>query len=142
MLKKTIKYHAWDGSEVEEDFYFAVTKAELIEMEMNSGREGFEARMQRLVLEKDSAQIYNVLKSIILDAYGKPTVVDGVKRFVKNDDTKAEFLQTGAFSELIVEMMQDPTQAAAFIEGAFPADMVKAAKKEIDSIKAEIEKQD
>lgn len=140
MLKKTIKYKAWDGTEVEEEFFFNVTKAELIDLEMSSGREGFEARMQRLIQEKNSQEIYKILRDIILDAYGKPTTIDGVKRFVKNQDVRDEFVQSGAFSELIMEMMTDPTQAALFIENSFPQDMVKAARKEIDEAKAKLDK--
>ena len=36
MLKKTIKYEDYNGTEREEDFYFNLTKAELMEMEMST----------------------------------------------------------------------------------------------------------
>ena len=36
MLKKTIKYTDYNGVERTEDFYFNITKAEAIEMEMTT----------------------------------------------------------------------------------------------------------
>lgn len=135
MFKKTIKYKDYDDQEVEGDFFFNMRKDEIIEMELNAGNAGFQARMQQLMVEKNNAEIYRIFKSLILDAYGKPVVENGVKKFKKSDDIRDEFVQTGAFSELIVGMMQNEREAADFIENAFPRDLVREAQKEIDEIK-------
>ena len=36
MVKKTIKYSDYNGNEIEEDFYFNLSKVELLEMEMST----------------------------------------------------------------------------------------------------------
>jgi hypothetical protein len=139
MLKKTIKYTDWDGAEIEEDFYFNLTKAEIIELNLDAGKDGLEALITKLIKESDSVRIYGIFKDIILTAYGKRVEIDGVKRFVKNDNYRDEFVQTGAFSELVMDMLQNPRHAAEFITGCLPQDIVKASKAEIDKVTAQID---
>ena len=56
MLKKTIKYVDYDGTEREEDFYFNLSKAELIEMQM-SVNGGIDKYLKRIISEKDTVKI-------------------------------------------------------------------------------------
>lgn len=139
MLKKTIKYKDFDGQEVEDEFFFNLTKAEIIEFNLDSGREDLEAKITRLVKEKNTVEIYRIFKDIILRAYGKRIVVDGTKRFVKNQDVRDEFVQTGAFSELILDMLENPRNAAEFIQGCLPKELAEASKADIDAAVAKID---
>ena len=48
MVKKTIKYSDYNGNEREEDFYFNLSKVELLEMEMST-EGGLENKIKKIV---------------------------------------------------------------------------------------------
>ena len=122
MLKKTITYTDYNGAERTEDFYFNLTKAEVLEMEMSvSG--GLAEMINRIVAAKDQPSIMKIFKDLILKAYGVKSP-DG-KRFIKSDEISAEFAQTEAYSQLYVELATDANSASAFVNGIVPADMSK-----------------
>ena len=116
MLKKSITYVDFNDNERTEDFYFNLTKAEVMEIEVsNSG--GLVKTMETLMVEKDSAKILTIFKDIILKAYGEKTL-DG-KRFVKNQEIRESFAATEAYSVLFMSMLNADT-AAEFINGITP----------------------
>lgn len=120
MLKKRIKYVDYDGNEREEDFYFNLTKAEITEMELST-EGGLENMIQKIIDAKDTPQIIQFFKKIILMSYGEKSP-DG-RRFVKNDQIKEEFKQTEAYSELFMELATDENAASNFINGIIPKDL-------------------
>ena len=67
MLKKTIKYTDYNGNEREEDFYFNLTRAELIEMEA-SVNGGYTELIKQLINTTNTAEIAKVWKDVILNA--------------------------------------------------------------------------
>jgi hypothetical protein len=70
MLKKTITYEDYDGNKRTEDFYFNLSKAEIMEMELSvSG--GMTQMLNRIVSEQDGEKIIKTFKEIILKAYGE-----------------------------------------------------------------------
>lgn len=120
MLKKTITYNDFNGNEYTEDFYFNLTKAEILEMEMST--EGGMAEMiQRIAAAKNAPEIIKVFKEMILKAYGVKSP-DG-KRFIKSEKISEEFSQTEAYSKLFMELATDDVKAAEFVNGIVPADM-------------------
>ena len=60
MLKKTITYVDYDGSERTEDFYFNLSKAEVMEMEMSTSG-GLAEMITRIVAAQDNPSIIRVL---------------------------------------------------------------------------------
>lgn len=120
MLKKTITYTDYNGTERTEDFYFNLTKAELMEMEMSTSG-GLAETIQRIVSTQDAPAIIKIFKELILTAYGQKSL-DG-KRFVKNQDIRDEFAQTEAYSQLFMELATDADAAAKFINGIIPSDI-------------------
>ena len=123
MVKKTIAYTDYNGTERKEDFYFNLSKAELMEMEMSiSG--GLTEMINKVVAAQDAPTIIKVFKDLILKSYGEKSA-DG-KRFVKNDEIREAFSQTEAYSELFMELATNPDEAAKFIAGIMPADIDKA----------------
>lgn len=119
MLKKTITYKDYNGGERTEDFYFNLSKAEIMEMEMGTSG-GFVEMINRVVAAQDTASIVKIFKDIILKAYGVKSP-DG-KRFIKSKELSEEFAQTEAYSNLFMELATDADAAAAFINGIVPAD--------------------
>ena len=123
MLKKTIKYTDYNGNERTEDFYFNLTKAEVMEMEMSTDG-GFAEMINRVIAAQDVPTIIKIFKDIILKAFGVKSP-DG-KRFIKSAELSEEFSQTEAFSDLYMTLATNSEEATAFINAIVPADMAKA----------------
>lgn len=120
MLKKTITYTDYNGTERTEDHYFNITKAELMEMEMSTTG-GLAEMIQRIVAAQDAPAIIKIFKDLILSAYGQKSP-DG-KRFIKSQELRDEFAQTEAYSQLFMELAMDADAAAKFIAGIIPKDI-------------------
>lgn len=120
MLKQTITYTDYNGNERTEDFYFNLTKAEVMEMEMSTSG-GLTETIQRIVTAQDAPAIIKIFKDIVLRAYGEKSL-DG-KRFIKNDELREAFSQTEAYSQLFMELATDADKASKFVNGIMPADM-------------------
>ena len=134
MLKKTITYTDYNGNERTEDFYFNLTKAEILEMELST-KGGLQNMIEKIVAAQDMPALSKYFKQIILMSYGEKSP-DG-KRFIKNDQLKEEFSQTEAFSQLYVELATNDTEAANFVNGIIPQGVAEAAKEELSVVEAE-----
>lgn len=128
MLKKTITYTDYNGTERTEDFYFNLSKAEIMEMEMGTTG-GLAEMIKKVVATKDAPAIIKIFKDLVLKAYGEKSP-DG-KRFIKTPEITEAFAQTEAYSNLFVELATNDKEAAAFVNGIVPAEMSKAAKAAI-----------
>lgn len=117
MLKKTITYKDYNGVERSEDFYFNLSKAEIMEMELSTDG-GLEEYVRRIVSAKDNPKLVSLFKKLVLQAYGEKSL-DG-KRFIKNDELREAFSQTEAYSELFMELATDAEAAANFVNGITP----------------------
>ena len=118
MLKKTITYQDYNGVERTEDFYFNLTKAEIMEMEMSTTG-GLAEMIQRIVAAQDAPAIIKIFKDLVLKAFGEKSP-DG-KRFIKTEEGALAFSQTEAYSNLFMELATDADAAAAFVNGIVPA---------------------
>jgi hypothetical protein len=126
VLKKTITYEDFNGETVSEDFFFHLSKAELVELEM-SHKGGLSVSLQRIVASEDNKSIIDEFKNIILTAYGKRS--DDGRRFVKNQELRDEFVSTEAYSTLFMELVTDTDAAVEFINGIIPTGMAEEAAK-------------
>ena len=117
MLKKTITYTDYNGVERKEDFYFNLTKAEIMEMEMSTSG-GLTEMINRIVAAQDAPAIIKIFKELVLKAYGVKSP-DG-KRFIKSDELATEFAQSEAYSQLFMELATDADAASAFVNGIVP----------------------
>lgn len=119
MLKKTMTYIDYNGTERTEDFYFNLSKAELMEMEL-SVNGGLAEMLQNIVNAQDSPAIVKTFKEIILKAYGRKTP-DG-RGFEKSEDLSRAFSQTEAYSDLFMLLATNAEEAAKFVNGIVPQD--------------------
>lgn len=126
MLKLTKTYTDFNDVERTEDFYFHLTKAEVMEMEMSTSG-GMAEMIQRIVSAQDIPAIMAVFKELVLKAYGQKSP-DG-KRFIKNKELTEEFAQTNAYSDIFMELATDADKAAEFVNGIMPADIQKSLPK-------------
>lgn len=127
MLKKTITYRDYNDVERTEDFYFNLTKAEIMEMELGTTG-GFTEMVQKIIDTQDIPQIAKIFKDLVLKAYGEKSP-DG-RRFIKNDEIRDGFAQTEAYSDLFMELSTNPDAASAFINGIIP-DNIEGPKNAI-----------
>lgn len=114
MFKKVIKFEDFNGTSREETFYFNLSKAELMEMELST-QAGVEEMIRMLIATKDNAKIMQIFKDLILKSYGIKSE-DGT-RFIKSKELREAFEQSNAYSELFMEMITNPDVQAAFING-------------------------
>lgn len=124
MFKITKTYKDFNDVERTEDFYFNLTKAELMEMELSTTG-GMTELIERIVKAQDGPAIIKIFKDLVLKAYGIKSA-DG-RRFEKNDAIRADFEQTIAYSEIFMELATDADYAAKFVNGIMPADMDKSS---------------
>lgn len=120
MLKKTIEYTDYNDVKRKEDFYFNLTKAEIMEMELSTTG-GLAEMIQKIIDTQDTPQIIKLFKDLVLKAYGEKSA-DG-KRFIKNDNIRDGFAQTEAYSDLFMELATDANAAASFVNAIVPKDL-------------------
>lgn len=134
MLKKTITYTDYNNVKRTEDFYFNLSKAEIVEMQISTSG-GLVEMINKIVKAQDNAAIVKIFKELILKAYGEKSP-DG-KRLEKSEAISNAFAQTEAYSDLFMELATDADAAAAFVNGIIPADLadqVAANSVDIKSI--------
>ncbi len=134
MLKKTIQYTDFNGVKRSEDFYFNLTEAELMELEL-SRNGGLTEMVRRITNTQDAPEILKVFKEIILKSVGVKS--DDGKRFIKSEAITEEFKQTNAYSVLFMELLKDDKKAAAFINGIIPGEL----RSQIEENQEEVNKQ-
>lgn len=133
MLKKTITYTDYNGTERTEDFYFNLSKAELAEMELEIPG-GMTEMLKRITAAQDTPSLVKIFKDLILRSYGVKS--DDGKRFIKSQQLRDEFSQTEAYSELFMALSTDANAASEFINGIVPADVAKESAKKRKEIEA------
>lgn len=122
MIAKTITYTDYNDVERTEKFYFNLSNAEVMEMEMSTSG-GLAEMIQRVVAAQDQPAIIKIFKDLILKAYGVKSP-DG-RKFIKSEELSLDFAQTEAYSQLFMELATDAEKASEFVNGIVPADMAK-----------------
>lgn len=127
MLKKKVTYTDYNGVERTEDFYFNLSKAEIMEMELGTTG-GFAEMIQKVVAAQDAPTLIKIFKDLVLKAYGEKSA-DG-KRFIKSDEIATAFSQTEAYSQIFMELATDTDAATKFVNGIIPKDMADEVAKQ------------
>lgn len=126
MYSRKIKYTDYDGNEREEEFFFHLNKAEVLEMQMSYDG-GLDKVLRKIIEAKDQKRLIEMFKMIILKSYGEKSA-DG-RRFIKNPEIVEAFTQTEAYSELFMLLSTDDDVAAEFINGILPQRLIEDAKE-------------
>lgn len=128
MIKKTITYVDYNGVERTEDFYFNLTKAELMRMELGVNG-GMVEMMHRMIAAQDVPALVEVFEELIRKSYGVKTP-DG-KGFVKRAEDYEAFKSTEAYSELFIELLSSTDASSEFFNGVTPANLAKQVEDEM-----------
>lgn len=134
MLTKTIEYPDYLGNKRKEDFFFNLTEAEVVEMELSTTG-GLSAMAKRIVKTKDTPTMIKSFKDLILKSYGEQSP-DG-KYFNKSEELSTAFSHTEAYSKLYMEFVSDTDKAIEFFNGIPPGnkdseEIKKLAMAELD----------
>ena len=117
MLKKTIEYEDWDGVKRTEDFYFNISKSELMEMELST-EGGLKNRLEKIAKKVDAPKIMEFFKDFILKSYCEKS--DDGRRLIRRKELAEAFTETPAYDILFMELISDQDKGAAFINGVLP----------------------
>lgn len=120
MIKKRIKYEDFDGVEREEDFYFNLTKTELVKWNYSESG-GLEEAVKKIIDTKDAKELLKIYDKIITMSYGVKSP-DG-KKFVKSEEITNDFKGTNAYDVMFIEYLSHPESFNAFIDGIMPKDI-------------------
>lgn len=127
MLKKTIKFTDYFGEERTQDFYFNLTKSELMEMNLSADG-GVERLIDKIIQTKDRKKLVTYFKDIILRSYGEKS--DDGFQFMKGEEISKRFEQSPAYDQLFMELATDAEKAADFINGIVPKEVSEQMKKQ------------
>lgn len=127
MLKKTMTYTDFDGVERTETFYFNLTKAEILNLEMREVG-GLQTLIKKIIEEKDNARLIKLFQDLIILSYGEKSP-DG-KLFRKSPEITEKFTASQAYSDLFMELAANDAAAAAFVNGIVPKEVAEAMAKE------------
>ena len=130
MLKKTIPYIDLNGVERKEDFYFNLSKPEIVKMQ-GSVKGGYDVRLKGIAADLNGVNIMEFFEDLIKRSYGEKSE-DG-RRFMKSPEISRAFMETPAYEVLFEELVTNDRAAADFVNAVMPADItqkaLEAAKK-------------
>ena len=116
MYKKSVVYENYNGEEVEETVYFHLSELEMTRINFKNGGDVAE-RIQYLIAINDMDAMIQLMEEIVLSAYGVKSE-DG-KRFEKSPEAREAFSNSLAYSDLFMELLQNPGAVQEFTERAF-----------------------
>jgi hypothetical protein len=93
--------------------------------------------LKQLVQNKNGKEIVNIVKEVVLKSVGRSST-DG-RRFIRNDETRQEFYETDAYSQLMTELLTDPPKVIEFLTEVIPKEMAEKLRQNLEE--AEIEQQ-
>ena len=126
MIEKTIKYNDLRGNEVEDTFYFNLTKSEAMEIAFEDFDGMKFSQVLKAIQETENARIVlSVFKNVLRQAVGIKQETPRGEILVKPDWLKEWFTATDAYSELLEEMLTNQDYAAKFIGGILPKELQK-----------------
>lgn len=127
MLKITKTYKDYDDVERTEDFYFNLSEAELLDMEMGTAGSLTEM-IEKIVNAKDIPTISKWFKTIMLKSYGIKS--DDGRHFRKSEEISKDFESSPVYSLLYMELATDTDKAIDFINKIIPSTLSERVSKE------------
>ena len=127
MLCKKIKYIDYNGVEREEEFYFNLSKAEIMKWLTTNGAYTIDTVINKMIETENVRDMVGEFEFLIQTAYGEKSM-DG-KRFIKSPEVKANFIESEAYSVLFMELVGDAKKASDFFNAIIPADLAAEVDK-------------
>lgn len=117
MYIKTMTYTDFDGNKRTEDLHFNFTKAEILRLDREFPG-GLSEKLIAVVKKLDPHEIVETFEWLIQKAFGVRE--DNGRRFVKRPEDLEAFMETQAYSDLLMEIVTNPSYAAEFVNQIVP----------------------
>lgn len=118
MIQRTIKYTDFNGVEREEDFYFHLSLNEMMDMETKNPDGSLSKKLEGIINNKDVMGVLDSIKWVIEKAYGVRT--ENGRSFKKSPELTEEFMQSAAYEQLYLDLLDDPEETAKFMNALVP----------------------
>lgn len=112
MHKETITYNDLNGVQRTEDFYFDLSKPEIVKMQAST-KGGYDVQLRSIAASLDGAKIMDFFENFIAKSYGVKSE-DG-RRFMKSEEISRSFMETPAYEVLFEKLVTDDKYAADFV---------------------------
>ena len=115
MIKKTISYVDFNGTQRNDDYYFHLSVPEATRFAARFGEQGWEAGIKKIVESGDLTEVLDLFEDIILTSYGQKSP-DG-RTFVKNKEMREDFSNSEAYAQLFEELVTSGDAMTQFAKG-------------------------
>lgn len=126
MIKQDIKFDDLDGNEVEETFYFHLSRAEISKWALSHEDGDLQEYLTRIVQIEDKKEIIRLFDEIVSMSIGKQS--EDRRRFLKSPEITSEFMQSGAYDKFFMRLLTDTGFSIEFINGVMPKDLNEGVK--------------
>lgn len=115
MIKKTISYVDFNGTQRNDDYYFHLSVPEATRFAARFGEQGWEAGIKSIVDSGNLTEVLDLFEDIILTSYGQKSP-DG-RTFVKNKEMRDNFSNSEAYAQLFEELVMSADAMTQFAKG-------------------------
>lgn len=135
MLTHKVKYKDFNGTTREDEVFFNLTEAEIIDIQMESER-GVQEDLKEALANEDKRALLEFVKKMIFLAYGEKSP-DG-RYHHKSPEILSKFKNSALYSKLLMDLFTDESgdRLAAFMNGLMPQDMLNSAKEQAEAQKS------
>jgi hypothetical protein len=121
MFDKQITYkNKFDGTEITDTYWFNVEASEIAEMKA-AHQDDIGAYFRRIQNANNSEELIRFYRDMICLGVG----IRVGNRHDKSEQVKKDFVETGAYNALFMELIQSPDQGVGFINDMFPQDLIE-----------------
>lgn len=129
-VKRDITFkNPFTGEDTTATYYFQLDKADALEMDIVHELASMDnpmAYLQQVTESSDSRRMLNLWKELLFSAVG---VRDG-EELVKGPEIVRKFRQSGAYNQLLSELIEDDDAGAQFFVNVMPDDVREKAAEE------------
>lgn len=125
MHKEVITYTDLNGVERTEDFYFDLSKPEIVKMQATA-KGGYDVQLKSIAASTNGALIMEFFENFIKSSYGEKA--DDGRRFMKSEEIARSFMETPAYEVLFDKLVTDANAASVFVNKVMRADKIKTAE--------------
>lgn len=129
MYCRKIKYKDFFENNREDEFYFNLSKSELVKFMHTNGGFTLDQLVKRLTKENNNQELIEIFERLIKLSYGKPSL-DG-RRFDKTEDIWEDFRATNAYDVLFMELVGDADKASEWLKNVISKDLMEQVISEI-----------
>lgn len=136
MTIKKIKYHDLDGDLREDDFYFSMNETQYARVNaMFPG--GLQSFAMKAAKDKNADDMFRVIDTLVREAYGERIGKDFVKTAPNGYKLSEFFINTEAYDNLLIELMQSEDNLLQFMTACLNKNAQERVNKEMERLKAE-----